>query len=153
MSEMGELKEAGCVAVSDDGKPVKNAELMRRALQYAQGMGILVISHAEELDLVGEGTMNEGFTSTELGRITSYNVCYTKLLRGVDDVRAPFLDLVDRRGGYVMLSEKGGSAAGGDDLETGANQFAGRLDECLFVGILDADEDLAGARQPSYNFV
>lgn len=67
MSEMGELKEAGCVAVSDDGKPVKNSELMRRALQYAQGMGILVISHAEELDLVGEGTMNEGFTSTELG--------------------------------------------------------------------------------------
>jgi dihydroorotase len=67
MSEMGELKEAGCVAVSDDGKPVKNAELMRRALQYAQGIGIPVISHAEELDLVGEGTMNEGFTSTELG--------------------------------------------------------------------------------------
>jgi dihydroorotase len=67
MSEMGELKEAGCVAVSDDGKPVKNSELMRRALQYAQGIGILVISHAEELDLVGEGTMNEGFTSTELG--------------------------------------------------------------------------------------
>lgn len=67
MSEMGELKESGCVAVSDDGRPVKNAELMRRALQYAHGMGILVISHAEELDLVGEGTMNEGFTSTELG--------------------------------------------------------------------------------------
>jgi dihydroorotase len=67
MSEMGELKETGCVAVSDDGRPVRNAELMRRALQYAQGIGILVISHAEELDLVGEGTMNEGFTSTELG--------------------------------------------------------------------------------------
>jgi len=67
LAEMGELKEAGCVAVSDDGRPVKNAELMRRALEYARGMGILVISHAEELDLVGEGTMNEGFTSTELG--------------------------------------------------------------------------------------
>ncbi len=67
MSEMGELKETGCVAVSDDGKPVRNAELMRRALQYAKGMGLMVISHAEELDLVGEGTMNEGFTSTELG--------------------------------------------------------------------------------------
>jgi dihydroorotase len=67
LSEMGELKEAGCVAVSDDGKPVRNTELMRRALQYARGMEILVISHAEELDLVGEGTMNEGFTSTELG--------------------------------------------------------------------------------------
>jgi len=53
--------------VSDDGKPVKNSELMRRALQYAAGIGIMVISHAEELELVGEGVMNEGFTSTELG--------------------------------------------------------------------------------------
>jgi dihydroorotase len=67
MSEMGELKESGCVAVSDDGKPVKNSELMMRSLQYAAGIGIMVISHAEELELVGEGTMNEGFTSTELG--------------------------------------------------------------------------------------
>lgn len=67
LAEMGDLKEAGCVAVSDDGKPVKNSELMRRALQYAAGIGILVISHAEELELVGEGVMNEGYTSTELG--------------------------------------------------------------------------------------
>src|SRR5450631_664729 len=67
MSEMGELKEAGCVAVSDDGRQVGKPELMRRALEYARGMGILVISHAEELSLVGEGVMNEGFTSTEIG--------------------------------------------------------------------------------------
>ncbi len=67
MSEMGELKESGCVAVSDDGKPVHNSELMMRALQYAAGVGIMVISHAEELELVGEGVMNEGFVSTELG--------------------------------------------------------------------------------------
>ncbi len=67
LAEMGELKESGCVAVSDDGKPVVNSELMRRALEYANGMGILVISHAEDLALVGEGAMNEGFTSTELG--------------------------------------------------------------------------------------
>lgn len=67
LSEMGELKEAGCVAVSDDGKPVDNAELMRRALEYAKGVGITVISHSEEMSLVGEGVMNEGFTSTELG--------------------------------------------------------------------------------------
>jgi dihydroorotase len=67
MSEMGELKEAGCVAVSDDGRPVNNPELMRRALEYARGIGILVITHAEELSLVGEGVMNEGFTSTEIG--------------------------------------------------------------------------------------
>jgi dihydroorotase len=67
MAEMGELKESGCVAVSDDGKPVNNSELMRRALQYAAGIGILVVSHAEELELVGEGVMHEGYTSTELG--------------------------------------------------------------------------------------
>ena len=53
LAEMGELKEAGCVAVSDDGKPVNNPELMRRALEYARGIGILVITHAEELSVVG----------------------------------------------------------------------------------------------------
>jgi dihydroorotase len=67
LAEMGELKESGCVAVSDDGHPVANAELMRRALEYARGMGIMVISHAEEKALVGEGVMHEGFTSTSLG--------------------------------------------------------------------------------------
>ena len=67
LSEMGELKEAGCVAVSDDGKPVVSCELMRRALEYAKGVGITVISHSEELSLVGDGVMNEGFVSTELG--------------------------------------------------------------------------------------
>lgn len=67
LAEMGELKESGCVAVSDDGHPVANAELMRRALEYARGMGIMVISHAEEKALVGEGVMNEGYTATELG--------------------------------------------------------------------------------------
>lgn len=67
LAEMGDLKEAGCVAVSDDGKPVVNSELMRRALEYAKGMDIMLISHSEDLALVGEGVMNEGFTSTELG--------------------------------------------------------------------------------------
>ena len=67
LAEMGELKEAGCVAVSDDGKPVSNSELMRRALEYANGIGIPVITHAEDLSLVGEGVMNEGITSTEIG--------------------------------------------------------------------------------------
>ncbi|MBT0893096.1 dihydroorotase [Geobacter hydrogenophilus] len=67
LSEMGELKESGCVAVSDDGHPVTNSELMRRALEYAKGMGIMVISHAEDLSLVGTGVMNEGYVSTELG--------------------------------------------------------------------------------------
>ncbi|GFO69314.1 dihydroorotase [Geomonas limicola] len=67
LAEMGEMKEAGCVAVSDDGKPVCNTELMRRALEYAKGVGIAVICHSEDLSLVGEGVMNEGYVSTELG--------------------------------------------------------------------------------------
>jgi dihydroorotase len=67
LAEMGDLKEAGCVAVSDDGKPVTNPELMRRALEYARGMGIMVISHAEDPGLSADGQMNDGFTATELG--------------------------------------------------------------------------------------
>ncbi|MCM0083648.1 dihydroorotase [Geomonas sp. Red32] len=67
LAEMGDLKEAGCVAVSDDGKPVCSSELMRRALEYAKGIGITVITHSEDLSLVGEGVMNEGPVATELG--------------------------------------------------------------------------------------
>jgi dihydroorotase len=67
LAEMGELKEAGCLAVSDDGRPVCNGELMRRALEYARPFGLTVISHAEDISLVGEGVMNEGFVATELG--------------------------------------------------------------------------------------
>lgn len=67
LAEMGELKESGCPAVSDDGKPVASGELMRRALEYSRPFGLTVISHAEDLSLVGEGVMNDGFTATELG--------------------------------------------------------------------------------------
>jgi dihydroorotase len=65
--DMAELKEAGCVALSDDGRPLANAVMMRRALECAAGNGIMVIAHAEELALVGEGVMNEGNTSRVLG--------------------------------------------------------------------------------------
>ena len=67
MAEMGELREAGCLALSDDGKPVGNSELMRRALEYSRPFGLTLITHAEDLSLVGEGVMNEGFVATELG--------------------------------------------------------------------------------------
>jgi len=67
LAEIGELKSAGAVAVSDDGKPVQKANLMRHALEYAKGFGITVISHCEELSLVESGSMNEGFMSTYLG--------------------------------------------------------------------------------------
>lgn len=67
LSEIGELKLAGAVAVSDDGKPVKNSSLMKKALQYAAMFGIAVISHCEDLELADEGVMNEGYMSTVLG--------------------------------------------------------------------------------------
>jgi dihydroorotase len=67
LSEMGELKEAGCLALSDDGKPVGNGEMMRNAMEYARPFGLTLISHAEDLSLVGTGVMNEGFVATELG--------------------------------------------------------------------------------------
>ena len=67
LAEIGELVRAGCVAISDDGKPVMNAEMMRRALEYAGMFGIPVIQHAEDLHLTGQGVMHEGLVSTELG--------------------------------------------------------------------------------------
>lgn len=67
LTEMAELKSAGCVAVSDDGMPVVNSALMRRALEYSMVSGMPVISHAEEPGLVGSGVMNEGPVATRLG--------------------------------------------------------------------------------------
>ncbi|MEM7479753.1 MAG: dihydroorotase [Acidobacteriota bacterium] len=67
LAEIGEMVRAGVVAVSDDGLPVANAELMRRALLYAQHFDIPVIQHAEDLDLTGSGVMHEGEWSTRLG--------------------------------------------------------------------------------------
>ena len=67
LSEMGELMQEGCVAFSDDGRPVMNGEVMRRALEYARPFGAPIVSHAEDLSLVGEGGMNEGLVATEIG--------------------------------------------------------------------------------------
>ncbi|NTW04975.1 MAG: amidohydrolase family protein, partial [Peptococcaceae bacterium] len=61
LSEMAFLKEAGAVALSDDGSPVTNPAVMRRAMQYAGMLDMTVISHCEDLLLAAEGTMNEGF--------------------------------------------------------------------------------------------
>ncbi|HVG06391.1 MAG TPA: dihydroorotase [Thermoanaerobaculia bacterium] len=67
IAEIGEMIRAGAVAVSDDGRPVMNAELMRRALLYAQHFDVAVIQHAEDLNLTGKGVMHEGEWSTRLG--------------------------------------------------------------------------------------
>lgn len=67
LTDMGELKDAGVVAVSDDGRPVINAALMRHALEYARTFGLPVIQHAEDLSLSESGVMNEGVFSTRAG--------------------------------------------------------------------------------------
>lgn len=67
LSEIGELKAAGAVAITDDGKPVKSSGLMHRALEYANMFDMLVMSHSEDLDLVDGGSMNEGYMSAYLG--------------------------------------------------------------------------------------
>ena len=66
LAEYGDLREAGAVAVSDDGLPVANSQLMRRALEYAHDFGLTVISHAED-PFLSNGVMNEGAVSTSLG--------------------------------------------------------------------------------------
>ncbi|HEU5185563.1 MAG TPA: dihydroorotase [Gemmatimonadaceae bacterium] len=67
MAEFGEMVGAGAIAVSDDGKPVASAHLMRTALEYAQTFGIPVIDHCEEPTLAAGGSMNEGIVSARLG--------------------------------------------------------------------------------------
>jgi dihydroorotase len=67
LAEYGELKAGGCVALSDDGKPVMSSALMRRALEYASVFDLPLTVHEEDLALVGKGVMHEGAASTRLG--------------------------------------------------------------------------------------
>ena len=67
MAELGELKEAGCVAVTDDGHPVRTALLMRRALEYTRMFDMPVIEHCEDPTLKGDGVAHEGMVASKLG--------------------------------------------------------------------------------------
>ena len=67
LTEIGEMVETGAVAITDDGRPVSDAGLMRLALEYARTFGIPVASHCEEINLSRGGSMNEGLVSTRLG--------------------------------------------------------------------------------------
>jgi dihydroorotase len=67
LAEIGDLVAAGCVCLTDDGRPVMNAGLMRHALQYAREFGVPVMGHEEDLSLAGDGSMSEGPTATRLG--------------------------------------------------------------------------------------
>jgi dihydroorotase len=67
LAELAELRTAGCVGFSDDGKPVYNALLMRRALEYSRMLGLPIIAHEEDRDLSDGGVVHEGYISTLLG--------------------------------------------------------------------------------------
>jgi len=67
LAEMGEMKDAGIVAVSDDGRPVPTAGMMRRAMEYARGFDLPVIDHCEDKSLARGGAMHEGHWSLVLG--------------------------------------------------------------------------------------
>ena len=97
LAEFGEMVGAGAVAVSDDGKPVVSAQLMRTALEYAQAFNIPVIDHCEEPTLAHGGSMNEGFISARLG------------LRGIPSEAEEIMVIRDillarRTGGHVHLA-------------------------------------------------
>ena len=106
LAELGELADAGCVAFSDDGSPVGDAALMRRALEYAGGLGLAIIDHCEDLALAG-GVVHEGWVSTRLG------------LKGIpaageESMIARDLALARQTGAHVHIAHI--STAGGVDL-------------------------------------
>ncbi|MGH7718228.1 MAG: dihydroorotase [Gemmatimonadaceae bacterium] len=97
LAEFGEMVGAGAVAVSDDGRPVASAHLMRTALEYAQAFDIPVIDHCEELSLATGGSMNEGVVSARLG------------LKGIPSEAEEIMVIRDillarRTGGHVHLA-------------------------------------------------
>jgi dihydroorotase len=67
LADIGDMKEGGIVAISDDGRPVMNAGLLRRAFEYARTFDLPVVQHAEDLDLAEGGAMNEGAVATRIG--------------------------------------------------------------------------------------
>lgn len=67
LSEIGAMVRVGCVAITDDGSGIQNAQLLRRALEYAKSFDLIVMEHSEDADLQGDGVMNEGALATRLG--------------------------------------------------------------------------------------
>jgi dihydroorotase len=67
LAEIGTMRNEGCIAFSDDGRPVMNSLMMRRALEYSKAFNVPIISHCEDLTLSEDGVMNEGLLSVTLG--------------------------------------------------------------------------------------
>ena len=97
LTEMFDLAEAGAVGFSDDGRTIMNAELMRRALEYAGMLGKVIVTHAEDTDLKGSGVAHEGFMATKLG--------LRPVPRAVEEVIvARDIQLVELTGGKIHVA-------------------------------------------------
>jgi len=104
LTEFSSLKSAGAAALSDDGRPIMSAAVMRHALEYARPTGLPIICHEEDASLKGDGVMHEGFTATRLG------------LRGIPGAAESVLcrrdaDLSELTGGRVHLAHLSASAS------------------------------------------
>jgi dihydroorotase len=113
VTEFADLRDAGAVAFSDDGKSVMNSGLMRRALEYAHALGMPVISHCEDTDLAAGGAANEGVVATRLG------------LRGIPNIAEDLmvgrdLAIAEYTGTAVHIAHV--STAGAVDLVRGAKR-------------------------------
>jgi dihydroorotase len=109
ISEMGLMKEAGIVAVSDDGHPIKNAGIMRKVLEYASDFDLPVLNHCEDKSL-SEGAMNEGVTSTTIG-IRGIPTAAEDIMIARDIILSEYLDIpvhichVSTKGGVRMIRD------------------------------------------------
>ena len=97
LAELGEQKAAGCVAFTDDGRPVETALLMRRALEYANMLGVPIVNHCEDPSLKGDGVAHEGYHASALG------------LRGIPGVAESLMverdvSLAELTGGHVHIA-------------------------------------------------
>ena len=109
ISEMGLMKEAGIVAVSDDGHPIKNAGIMRKVLEYASDFDLPVLNHCEDKSL-SEGAMNEGIVSTSIG-IRGIPTAAEDIMIARDIILSEYLDIpvhichVSTKGGVRMIRD------------------------------------------------
>ena len=109
ISEMGLMKEAGIVAVSDDGHPIKNAGIMIKVLEYASDFDLPVLNHCEDKDL-SEGAMNEGVVSTTIG-IRGIPAAAEDIMIARDIILSEYLDIpvhichVSTKGGVRMIRD------------------------------------------------
>lgn len=97
LADLGTLKAAGCVAFSDDGLPISNSSLMRRALEYTRWLDVPVVAHEEDKELAGKGYMHEGMVSASLG-------CLGIPAAAEEAMVARDLVLAEHTGGHLHLA-------------------------------------------------